>query len=290
MPVQPVTAGEAAHSALVAVADLLHATERPALRDEPDAVHQHRTAVRRMRSALAAFRPLFDRAATDRLRVHLSEWGDQLGVVRDIEVRAQVAEAILADDDDVDRRRRLVDVERAEYRIAHARLVDLHTSPRTAARHQELERFLRDPPFTERAAREPRASIRAILVGEARRVRKAAAEMDGSLDAYHRVRKAARRLRYAVEAVTDEPVGMFGRKAEALARSGEVVHDLLGDHRDALILMERLRIAAVHAGRSGERADGYDAIIDGARRTADDRLDQLDDALSEVRAAAKAFA
>ena len=290
MSAHPVTAGEAALIALQTLADQLRQTEGPALRDETDAVHQHRTAVRRMRSVLAAYRPLFDRAATERLRIHFAAWGAQLGVVRDIEVRAQVAKDILADDEDVDRRRRLVDAERAEYRVAHARLVELHSSPRTAQRLRELELFLADPPFTERAAREAGATIRAILVKEARRVRRAGEGIDGTLDAYHHVRKAARRLRYAVEAVTEEPLGMFGKKARALADSGERVHDLLGENRDALILSERLRIAQAHAGRAGERADAYDELIRATHRTADDRLAQLDGALTDIRSAAKAFA
>src|SRR5690348_9101964 len=51
--------------------------------DEPDAVHQMRVATRRLRSALATFRPFLARATTDPFRDELRWLGGELGPVRD---------------------------------------------------------------------------------------------------------------------------------------------------------------------------------------------------------------
>src|SRR5687768_5474381 len=125
-------------------ADEVVRTEAPALADEPDAVHQHRVRVRRLRSVLAGFEESFDTRQTERLRVAYAEWGSQLGVVRDVEVRASVAAETLelAGIDDPAVVHRLVDSEREAYPVAHARLVELAASPRAQERGRVLRRFV----------------------------------------------------------------------------------------------------------------------------------------------------
>ena len=86
------TAGSAVVAALTALIVRLDEAERTAVLDEPDAVHQARILVRRQRSVLRTFRPLFDRDRVDELRESLDELGDELGDVRDIEVRVEHAE------------------------------------------------------------------------------------------------------------------------------------------------------------------------------------------------------
>ncbi|MGH8893022.1 MAG: CHAD domain-containing protein, partial [Actinomycetes bacterium] len=54
--------------------------------DDAEAVHDMRVATRRMRTTLAVFRPLFDRARTDPVRDELSWLADALGAVRDLDV------------------------------------------------------------------------------------------------------------------------------------------------------------------------------------------------------------
>ena len=78
-------------------ADDVVRTRNAALADEPDGVHQHRVRVRRLRSILAGFRGSLDTRTADLLRVRYAEWGRELGVVRDIEVRAAVAHQVLGD-------------------------------------------------------------------------------------------------------------------------------------------------------------------------------------------------
>src|SRR4029453_13227054 len=88
-------AGDAVMSALRAIGERLEELEPAALDDEPDAVHQLRTHVRRLRSVLAAFAPLFDAAAGRSVRRPSGELGRALGTVRDLEVRIQVADVAL---------------------------------------------------------------------------------------------------------------------------------------------------------------------------------------------------
>lgn len=269
-----------------AVADVLE-TEAAALADAPDGVHRHRTRVRRLRGILAMLRRDLPPETTDRVRVQLREWGTQLGTVRDAEVLVAEAEASLteAEVDDEALRRRLIERPAAEYAARHARLVRLHQQPRARARTSELHAFAAGIAPSERGA----GAFADILGREARRVRKAAKRLDGSLDRLHDVRKAGRRLRYAAEAVVAEGPPDLADAAKAAAKAGSHLHDVLGDHRDALALAERLRRARVRASRAGEPVEGYDRMIAAAEERAHSRLAHLDDALKRVRTSSKAL-
>ena len=95
----------------------------------------------------------------------------------------------------------------------------------------------------------------------------------------HAVRKAGRRLRYAAEAVTEEPVVLFGKRARALAGAGEELHDVLGDHRDELLFAEHVRRVAAHAGHAGAPVDALERLAVDADDRAAERLAQLDPAV-----------
>jgi CHAD domain-containing protein len=285
-----VTAGDVVRTIVLSTTDRLLDTQPAAIRDEPDGVHQHRTTVRRLRSVLAGFRHHLDEPAALDLRVQFAEWGKQLGVVRDFEVLAGVAESALDDlgNDDRDIRARLVEAERAEYARAHARLVELFDSPRSIARMAALEQFAADP-STAATDDLPAGKLAKVARHEARRVRKAAKRSDGSIDSLHTVRKAGRRLRYVAEALHDADSEVFGAPYERLATAGEALHDALGDHRDELIFTKRLARARAQAGRAGERVEYYDALIARSDERAKAVLSELDGALAEVRAAAHAI-
>ena len=266
----------------------LLATESEALENAPDGVHQHRTYVRRLRSLLAAFRNHLDEAAAHDLRVGFGEWGDQLGVVRDIEVRAAVAESAMTEleIEDDDMQRRLVDTERTDLRRAHARLRELHQGPRSAARMAALRAFAADVPVTDATTLH---SLRKVARREARRVRRAVKRSEGSVESLHDVRKAGRRLRYVAEALREASPDDFGEEFDELAAGGEDVHDALGDHRDELIFIARIEIARARAGRAGELVEHYDQLIDRSRERAQDSIEGLDRAVKRVRKAADAI-
>jgi CHAD domain-containing protein len=73
---------------------------------------------------------------------------------------------------------------------------------------------------------------------------KAARRADSEDDAtalLHEVRKAAKRLRYAAEAVSQGDAAVFGKRVRKLAAAAEAVHDLLGEHRDSVLMQRHLR-------------------------------------------------
>lgn len=261
-------------------------TTTAALADEPDGVHQHRVQVRRLRSVLAGFQDDLDSRAARRLRVAYAEWGRELGVVRDIEVRADVADELLARAgiDDPAVVRRLVGSERDAYPGAHARLVELARSPRSRERERML-RALVDAAFVVDPGRPAAGVLAAALSRQAHRVRKAEGRLDGSDEAYHDLRKAARRTRYVAEAVADAVPDLYPKKVGGIASAGDDLHDALGGHRDAMLLAYRLRREEALAGRAGEPSAVYARVADIARDDAAARLEAVPSAMRRLTAA-----
>ncbi|MGW4930262.1 CHAD domain-containing protein [Agromyces sp. NPDC004153] len=291
-------AGETVLAAVRAIGTRLEELEPAALDDEPDAVHQLRTHVRRLRSVLAAYAPLFDAGVVQAVRRSFRELGHELGTVRDIEVRVQVAEEALQlamdewglDSDDIaSMRARLVDDEVVAHRLAHARLVERQRMPRAAARREVLAAFLEAPARTPRSDEPAREELGRLLGREAKRAVRRARRVDAAsgTDRLHDARKAGRRLRYAAEAVVEEPVALFGDRASALAEAGEAVHDVLGDHRDEVLFAEHVRRAGAHAAHDGEPMDAYERLAEAADLRAADRLDHLTKVVHELEHAAK---
>ncbi|MGW9169180.1 CHAD domain-containing protein [Agromyces sp. NPDC055658] len=264
--------------------------------DEHDAVHQARVLVRRIRSVLAAYRRLFDRAEVARVRDELAGLGDELGRVRDLEVRVAQAEARLDARVPAAMRRRLVDDVRARHRRAHARLVaGLSSGGPMAA---PIDGFLAAQAPARRGEPETRAAVEVGLAGplvaEAARVRRAWARAGSDLASLHRLRRAARRLRYAVDAVTDGPVPVFGDEARAVSVAAEAVQDLLGAHRDACLFADDL--AAIGGDGDGGGGGGGQASIAAYRELAAAvqaeaaaRLRGLPAAIDELHVRARVF-
>lgn len=294
-------AGTVVVLALTAVRDRFHGFLPAALADEPDALHQLRTTVRRLRSVLAAYGPVLDEAVVTGLRRRLRELGHELGTVRDLEVRVQVAQAAIADADDAERftteeerdriRGILVDDEQVAHDRAHARFVERQGLPRAAERLDELDRVLADPPFTPRARRDAAPELGRLLDREAKRADRRARRLpdEPTLDELHDLRKASRRLRYAAEALTEPPVELFGERAADLADAGDDIHDVLGDHRDELLFAEHLRRAAAHAAHAGAPAEALRQLAEDADARAAAHLAELPDEVADLRKAVAAW-
>lgn len=292
-------AGTAVVAALRTLAERLDALEPAAFADEPDGVHQLRTHVRRLRSVLAAYGPLFDPSIAEGIRRRYREFGQELGTVRDIEVRVQVAEAALEDPPEGSTpgglaavRAHLVDAELEAHRLAHARFVERQRMPRASARRLMLADFLDSPPHTPLAAGPADEVLGDLLEREAKRAVRRADRLvsSPSPEQLHAVRKAGRRLRYAAEALTTEPVELFGSRAEALADAGEDLHDVFGDHRDEVLFAEHVRRAAAHAAHRGERVEVLAQLAEAADRRAAAHLEKLAKVRRELRQAADRWA
>ncbi|MBW9110597.1 CHAD domain-containing protein [Microbacterium ureisolvens] len=268
-------------------AEEVEATAAAALSDEPDGVHQHRVRVRRLRSVLAGFQDSLDTRSAQRLRVAFSQWGSELGVVRDIEVRAAVAEETMreAGIEDAEVVRRLIDSEREAYVAAHARLVELANRTRAQERNQRLREFV-DALVVAEPERDAAPVLSDVLQSQTKRVLRVGRHLDESDERYHDLRKAARRAKYVAEAVAEAAPGLWTKKVEALAEAGDDLHDALGDHRDGMLLAYRARHEGALAGRAGERADVYDTIADLAQKAAEEHLADVPKALRRLEDAA----
>ncbi|OJX81499.1 CHAD domain-containing protein [Leifsonia sp. 71-9] len=231
-----------------------------------DAVHQARTRVRRLRSVLSVYRKAFDAEETGRLRARLKALGTRLGEVRDREVRAGALDGLLRADDDpalIDGVETLAAQARADHERELSTLLE-HLRGRSHRRLlADLQAFVADPPLTSNGRKHPRKITRHGLAKAVQRVHAARGD---TLDERHATRKAARRLRYTAEAVTDD----LGRDAVRLASAAEAVQDALGAHRDDTLLAAFLR------------EHGLDAAAVRCERRAREALDGLDDKLAAI--------
>ena len=137
----------------------------------------------------------------------------------------------------------------------HRDVVFALDSPRYLRLVADLERFLADPPFSDRGRGKPTKELRRRVRKACRRVERARfalrdadpAQHDHAL---HEVRISAKRARYAAEAA--RPV--IGDEAKAVADAMEQIQETLGDHQDAVVERAWLRDLAVRAFLAGENS------------------------------------
>ncbi|GAB3795750.1 hypothetical protein GCM10028798_04900 [Humibacter antri] len=261
----------------------------------PDALHQARTRVRKVRSILSVYRTVFDREGVRALSPSVTALGAVLGTARDAEVRAATLRERSDDDADPVLRAALEGpLAEAERQAEEARMhvVEHLGSSRGEADIRMLRAFAEHPePGPDAGSPVPDVAGPALAkaVGD---VVTAARRAEGrGLYELHALRKAARRLRYAGEAV--EGLGRshavtadgFG----ALGRAAEAVQDLLGAHRDDTLLALQV---AEWSERSPEPAAAlFRELARDIRLDAERRLADLDGLLDDVeRAAGKATA
>ncbi|MGH3693992.1 MAG: CHAD domain-containing protein [Pseudonocardiaceae bacterium] len=231
--------------------------------DVPDAVHQMRVAARRMRSALQAFGRVIDRKATRELTAELKWVAGELSAARDAEVMAERFTALLAQ---VPSELKLGPVDTAVARSFGRRQTDARgvslaalDSDRYLALHDRIDALLAGPPLTARANRKakrelPRGVRRAYHRMESRMTdaqRQPAGEQRDL--ALHETRKAAKRLRYATEAVKST----LGKPATRLRKRLKTVQSLLGDHQDTVVSRPALRELAGQAHLEGGNGFTY---------------------------------
>ena len=215
--------------------EILAHDPRTRLGDDPDALHDHRVAVRRLRAMLRAGRPLLDRQWADHLRGSLKGAGRALAEVRDLDVlteqlRADVAELhgrVRSEGD------RIVHTLEERRERAQAELSDALADPSYVSLLNRLELAVRKPMFSGSG------SLRKAVCKEHRRARRKAHRLsnDPSDEDLHDLRKAVKRARYAAElaaATGTKGTGKYVKRAKKL-------QDVLGDHQDAVVATEVLR-------------------------------------------------
>jgi CHAD domain-containing protein len=233
------------------------AAARPRLRDahgddgddDEEALHDFRVGLRRLRSAIRAYRGALAGSVPRKLERRLKRLADATGTGRDTEVQIDWLRA---------QRPALAPYQRPGLRWLLERLAARRAAAyeriagKVAGRFDELETDLRarlsvytaevhlDRGEPEIAATLGRTAA-AILAREVDQIRERLASIAGPEDVAraHQARIAAKRLRYLVEPLADE---LAGREAAAkpLLRRIKDLQDLLGELHDAHVLEDEL--------------------------------------------------
>lgn len=291
LPAEP-PAGDLATGYLAQQLDRLQHQDVLLRGGEQEGVHQVRVAARRMRSALATYRHVWQPGATERLREDLRWVGQVLGEARDAQVarprllamvEAQPAELVLGPV-----AARIDDELRATFRDARDRADVQLEGGRYFDLLDRLEAFVAAPPLSA-AGSEPAADVvPELLRKNLRRVRawhhawEAAEKPEMRERALHEVRKAAKRLRYAGESA--EPV--LGARSAELAARAEAIQELLGEHQDTVVGRQLLRALGVRAHLAGENGFTFGrlhALEEARAAELTERYPELYDALPTKR-------
>lgn len=266
------------HRAITEQVDALLVWDRAVRADAPDAVHQMRVTTRKIRSLLRAdgfdadpnHAPVLD---------ELRQLAAVLGVARDAEVLAERYRAELAALPPTLVRgpigERLVGGAERRYRSGWRRAVAAMRSPRYFRLLDDLDELVRH-------AAPPAGSASTTINDAYRRVRKAAAAAAGAAaqdrdEALHRIRKAAKRLRYTATAAD----------ATEVAGRAEIIQTLLGDHQDSVVSRKHLQQQADAGHAAGEDTFTYGLLYQREEDLARACRAQLDAALDQLAKAVR---
>ena len=228
---------------------LLHARD-----DDPEAVHDFRVAVRRLRSWLQLWGDELDGVVKRRQRRRIRDLAHATGPARDLQVHLEW----LRGEETSATGRTLADVERAivdlmarrpdamdEVRGAATRFIALHVklSRRLSTRSAELNDSEHGATFGVALAEQVESAANVF------RDRLATVHGASRDEELHRARIAAKRLRYLIERAEDAVVG-----APAMVRDLKQFQDLAGDAHDVHVFSKELRSIFRKFGAPGRGA------------------------------------
>jgi CHAD domain-containing protein len=228
--------------------------------DEPDSVHQLRVTTRRLRSTLQTFGEIIPRSGTEGILAELKWLGEVLGEARDAEVLASrlaqnlrtIPPELVLGPAQARVQGHFAPIQAAARRNVQAAL----DSARYFALRDALDGLLADPPLSAEAARPARrvlpAAARRTYRRTGRRIRRAGHTPPGRPRelAFHEARKAAKRARYAGEAVSSA----IGKDARRFTKQMKKIQSVLGDHQDAVVARDVDRELGISAYLAGENA------------------------------------
>ena len=239
--VRPASAGDVVLAYLGEHAARLKSLDPLVRADEPDAVHQMRVTTRRLRSTLQSFGEIIPRSGTEGMLAELKWLGGVLGEARDAEVLASrlahnlrtIPPELVLGPAEARVQRHFAPIQAAARKNVLAAL----DSARYFALRDALDELLADPPLSAEADRPAGrvlpATARRTYRRTRRRIRQAGHTPPGGGQeaAYHEARKAAKRARYAGEALSPA----FGQDARRFTKQMKKIQSVLGDHQDAVV-------------------------------------------------------
>ncbi len=218
--------------------------------EDPEELHDMRVATRRMRTAMKVFEEALP-ARARALRNSLKWITGALGEVRDVDVQLEhlegwLAEAAPEDKEPLAALRTVLEGQRAKRRKAMLRALD---SRRYARLVDSFSTFLRRGPSRRTAgASQPITEAAPRLLRKPfRKVRKLGDPLseESSGEEFHELRKKGKRLRYALEFLSE----VYGQPIREFVGPLKVLQDVLGDHQDAEVAAAHLRELGVDRGR-----------------------------------------
>ena len=276
-PAAPKHFDDPVHRAVAEEIENLLTWDRAVREDVDDSVHQMRVTTRKIRSLLQASESAFGLSDDAWILDELRQLAGVLGLARDAEVLAERYRIAL---DELPReqvrgpvRQRLVDGARRRYRSG---LRKSHAAMRSQ-RYFRLLDALDALVAAEPPAPPPGEETEATIETAYRRVRKrakatATAEAEHRDEALHRIRKAAKKLRYTAAATGENKV------ADAAKR----IQSLLGDHQDSVVSRTHLTQQADAAHAAGEDTFTYGVLYEREAELARRSREQLASALKAL--------
>lgn len=235
-------AGPQVQARLAELVDRITVFDSRIRRHERGGVHQMRVTLRRIRSLLATFGPLFDAGVVDHLRDELKWVAGELGGARDSEVLRKRLGSLATTPDE----RSLSD--RIERELAGAetagvqRGLEALDSERYSQVLRDLNTLVTEPPWAPEAELPSDGILRRRVRREWKRLRRRVDTAHESArggerrDAFHEVRKAAKRLRYSAEVL----VPAYGDDARRLTRGAKRIQTDLGELQDSAVAQRTL--------------------------------------------------
>ncbi|GGF25029.1 CYTH and CHAD domain-containing protein [Subtercola lobariae] len=291
------TAGEVLREAVSALTDRLKSADPDVRQDEADSVHAMRSSIRRLRSVFATYRPILASTAAAHLESELAALGVVLGDARDPQVMHDRARNLVRSQSNRKMHdavlSRLVGSKDDEYHKALNYLHVIMSSPRYFRLLDDLEAFAASAKFNSSSEKPAAKALARGIAHDYARVKKRMAAVNDAAnpaewqERIHAVRKAARRLRFGVEAVTSGDTAIFGDRARRLAQAAERVQDSLGEYRDSVLLQHLLVESSELAFAAGENTFGYGRLHALEQQRADYAIEEYSRARGEFKIAKK---
>ncbi|HYF55207.1 MAG TPA: CHAD domain-containing protein [Salinarimonas sp.] len=249
---------------------------------DPDAVHQMRVAMRRLRAAVSLHKAILSDERRDRIAAEVKWMAGELGEARDLDVflGKSVRPALAGHGDDADLAALAADLE-ARREAAYDAALEAIGSPRFRAMLIDLAEWIEVGPWLSGGDGERDGPVEAfaaeVLGRRAKRIRKRGRRLATlAPEPRHDLRIAVKKLRYAVEffgpAFTG---GKAERRRKAYLAALEDLQEHLGDLNDLAVGRERLaalpaseRLAPLLLGGADERrmleraVDAFESFAD----------------------------
>lgn len=253
--------------------------------DEPDAVHQARVALRRMRSILQVYKKVFDRGDAARLRDELRWAGEKLGGPRDAEVIQAELVALLDElepDQLVGPVRIRIESDLAErHEREFGKLLLAMASPRWDSVFAQAAEFITEVPASGRGRRPAETTLDRLAgdsIKRASKREKTARKHPADLEGWHEVRKSAKGARYAHEVTA----ALGSEEADRKRAQWKKVTSAFGEVQDCVILAEQLAAFESAARNTNEPVETYDLLRGKLARKRDAALAQARTLLAEA--------